>query len=181
MCQLRFVVGICAVVCMLTVTSFAGSASGSIVGTVTDQTSAVIAVAAVEIRNQSTGMVRNGVTDQSGEYNFVLLPPGVYDLTVRVQGFRDGVYRGIKLDVDQVARANLTLQIATAKEGVSVTGEVPLVEADTSSMGQVVQNGLIAGLPLNERNYLNFTLLVPGAHPRWRDHRLQLWGQGRSA
>src|SRR6516162_9474142 len=149
---------------MLTVASFASSASGSIVGTVTDQTAAVIAGAAVEIRNQSTGMVRSGATDQSGEYDFVLLSPGVYDLTVRVQGFRDGVYRGIKVDVDQVVRTNLTLQIATAKADVSVTGEIPLVEADTSSMGQVVQNGLIAGLPLNERNYLSFTLLVPGAH-----------------
>lgn len=162
--QLSLVVGICAVVCMLTVASFASSASGSIVGTVTDQTAAVIAGAAVEIRNQSTGMVRSGATDQSGEYDFVLLSPGVYDLTVRVQGFRDGVYRGIKVDVDQVVRTNLTLQIATAKADVSVTGEIPLVEADTSSMGQVVQNGLIAGLPLNERNYLSFTLLVPGAH-----------------
>lgn len=140
------------------------SASGSIVGTVVDQTGAVIAGASVDLRNEATGLVRNGTTDASGEYTFVLLQPGTYDVVVRLQGFQEGIYKGIKLDVDEVARANLTLQIAPAKAEISVRGEVPLVDSETSSLGQVVPRGLVAGLPLNERNYISFTLLVPGAH-----------------
>src|SRR6516225_3781018 len=90
------------------------SASGSIVGTVVDQTGAVIAGASVDLRNEATGLVRNGTTDASGEYTFVLLQPGTYDVVVRLQGFQEGIYKGIKLDVDEVTRANLTLQIAPA-------------------------------------------------------------------
>ena len=151
-------------ICGAAKVSYSSSASGSIVGTIVDQSGAVIVGAAVEIHNQATGISRTAVTDQTGEYNFVLLQPGTYDVTVRVKGFRDGTYPGIKLDVDQIVKANLTLEVAPATAEVSVTGDIPLVDTETSSMGQVVQRGLIANLPLNERNYLNFTLLVPGAH-----------------
>ena len=123
-----------------------------------------LAGATVELRNADTGVVRSAVVDHSGGYSFVLLPPGTYDLTVHLTGFRDAAVNGIQLDVDQVRRADLTLQVAPVTLKVSVIGELPLIDTETSNVGKVVPRNLIANLPLNERNYLAFTLLVPGAH-----------------
>jgi hypothetical protein len=142
----------------------ASSSTGSILGNIVDQDGAALARGTVELRNRETGVIRQAIVDRVGDYNFVLLPPGHYDLIARMSGFRDGVFSDIQVDVDQVVRADLKLEIAPVTSGVLVTGEIPLVESDTSSIGQVVPRGLIANLPLNERNYLNFTLLVPGAH-----------------
>jgi hypothetical protein len=142
----------------------AASSTGSIVGNVTDETGALLAGATVELRNAATGVLRNAVADQSGGYSFVLLPPGNYDLTVHVAGFRDAALSGVQLDVDQVRRANLTLQVAPVTLKVSVSGELPLIDTETSNIGKVVPRNLVSNLPLNERNYLTLTLLVPGAH-----------------
>ena len=117
-----------------------------------------------ELRNAGAGVVRSAVADHSGGYSFVLLPPGNYDLTVHIMGFRDAAVNGIQIDVDQVRRADLTLEAAPVMLKVSVSGELPLIDTETSNIGKVVPQNLIANLPLNERNYLTFTLLVPGAH-----------------
>ncbi len=142
----------------------ASSSTGAILGTVVDQDGAALATATVELRNPATGIVRTAVVNEFGEYSFVLLPPGVYDVTVHMQGFRDADAAAIPLDVDQVQRADLTLMVAAATSTVSVSAELSLVDNNTSGIGQVVPRALIAALPLNERNYINFTLLVPGAH-----------------
>ncbi len=149
---------------LLTNLCHAASSTGAIIGAILDQSGSALATATVELRNRDTGIVHHAVTDRSGEYNFVLLPPGTYDLTVHIQGFRDGAFSGIQLDIDQVRRADLTLELAPITIHVAVSGDVPLVDRDTSSVGQVVPRTMIANLPLNERNYLAFTLLVPGAH-----------------
>jgi hypothetical protein len=140
------------------------SSTGSIIGNIADETGAPLAGATVELRNANTGVVRSAVGDHSGGYSFVLLPPGNYDLTVHITGFRDAAVNGIQIDVDQVRRADLTLEAAPVMLKVSVSGELPLIDTETSNIGKVVPQNLIANLPLNERNYLTFTLLVPGAH-----------------
>lgn len=160
----RFAAIVYLVAASLSGTALATTASGALVGTVFDPTGAVIAAATVELRNQATGLLRMDRSNDVGEYNFVLLPPGVYDLTIRATGFRDALYGGIKVDVDEVARVNLTLEVAGATSALTISGEPPLLDTETSGVGQVVQHTLIEGLPLNERNYINFTLLGPGAH-----------------
>ena len=149
---------------LLTSACFAASATGSIVGTVTDATGAALTGATVDLRNVETGVVRTAVADHAGNYSFVLLPPASYDLTARMTGFRDSGLSGIQLDVDQVRRTDLTLEVAPVTLQVSVSGQLPLVETETSAVGKVVPTNLVASLPLNERNYLTLTLLVPGAH-----------------
>ncbi len=153
------------VMSLLAAVCHASSSTGSIMGTIVDQGGTALAQATVELRNRDTGVVRTATVDRSGNYSFVLLPPGTYDVIVHMQGFRDGAYSGIQVDVDEVRRADLTLEVAPVTFKVQVTGEAPLrVETETSSVGQVVPRRLIANLPLNERNYLSYTLLVPGAH-----------------
>jgi hypothetical protein len=151
-------------VTLLTARCHATSSTGSVLGTVVDPNGAALAQANVELRNQNTGTIRRATVNASGDFSFVLLPPGVYDLVVRAPGFVDGTIRGIQLDVDQVRRADLTLKLPTVIVQDLVTTELPLVETETSGVGKVVPRGLISNLPLNERNYLNFVLLAPGAH-----------------
>ena len=149
---------------LLTATGRASSAAGSILGTVVDATGAALAGATVELRNVDTGVVRVAVIDNTGSYSFVLLPPGSYDLAIHKAGFRDAALQGIQLDVDQTRRADLMLDLAPVTLKVSVSGQLPLVETETSATGKVVPENLVSNLPLNERNYLALTLLVPGAH-----------------
>lgn len=161
--SLRSALAVVVMACCLAAMAHAGGATGSIVGTISDQTGAVLVGEVVALRNQANGTVRSTLTNQVGEYAFVLLPPGLYSITVHVTGFREATHADIKLDVDQTVRANLTLEMAAATEALTVSGDIPLIATDSSSMGQVVDRNLVSQLPLNERNYLNFALLVPGA------------------
>ena len=137
--------------------------TGTIVGTVTDPSGAVISGAQVTVRNVGTNATRVVQTSGTGEYSVPLLPPGVYEVTVEAANFRKSLFTGITLEVDQTARVDAKLILGAASEEVAVTGAAPLVQLDTSTLGDVVDQQKISQLPLNERNFLGFTLLVPGA------------------
>ena len=141
----------------------AADSSGGIVGTVRDSTGAVIPGASVTIRNSATNVERQTVTNAAGEYAVTQLPAALYTLAFEQRGFRKSVLPSVKLDVDQVIRIDATLQVGADTQQVTVTADAALVQQDTSVSGQVMERGTITRLPLNERNFLNFTLLVPGA------------------
>jgi hypothetical protein len=101
-------------------------------------------------------------TDDDGDFSVPLLPPGVYEVTAEKAGFRRSVYSNVSLNVDQTVRVDFVLQIGQPSEQVVVTESVPLVQTDTSTLGQVIERKQVSELPLNERNFLTFALLVPG-------------------
>jgi hypothetical protein len=90
------------------------------------------------------------------------LPPGLYEVSVELTGFRRSVYQDVRLDVDQTARVDFALKVGRPNDVVMVTETVPLVQTDTSTLGQVINRRQVSELPLNERNFLTFALLVPG-------------------
>jgi Carboxypeptidase regulatory-like domain/TonB dependent receptor/TonB-dependent Receptor Plug Domain len=137
--------------------------TGTIVGIVTDAKGGVIAQAKATIKNAGTNATRDVTTNANGEYSVPLLPPGVYEISVEHTGFRRAVVSGIKLEVDQTARVDIVLQVGAVSEQVTVTETEPLLQTDTSTVGQVIDLQKVSQLPLNERNFLAFTLLVPGA------------------
>ena len=151
-----------AAACSLAVALFATGPTGTIVGTVTDPSGAVVPKARVTVRNQETNATREVVTDEQGDYNVPLLPPAVYQVSAEKPGFRRSVYRAVNLDVDQTARLDFTLQVGEVNQDIAVTDTVPLVQTDTSTLGQVIDRRQVHELPLNERNFLSFALLVPG-------------------
>jgi len=104
----------------------------SLTGTIRDNTSAVISGAAVSIRNDATSVVRQTTTNSAGEYVAAALPPGQYDITVTMVGFRTYVAKGVTLRVAQNARIDVTMQIGNAHEEVTVHGEC-LAEVNTQS------------------------------------------------
>jgi len=136
--------------------------TGSILGTITDPSGAVVPKAHITVRNQETNALRVVQTNEDGDYSVPLLPSGVYEVSVDMAGFRRSVYSDIRLDVDQAARADFVLQLGRATDVVVVTEAPPLVQTDTSTLGQVIDRRQVSELPLNERNFLAFALLVPG-------------------
>ena len=130
---------------------------------VTDKSGALVQRAKVTVRNQETNSLRTVETDQHGEYTVPLLFPGYYEVAVEMSGFRRSIQKDVKLDVDQTLRVDFGLQLGNLAEVVTVSESVPLIQTDTSALGQVVDQGKVSELPLNQRNFLTFALLVPGA------------------
>ena len=142
---------------------FGVGTTGTIVGTVKDNSGAVVVNATVTVRDQATNASRTVQTNGSGDYTVPLLPPGTYEVVIENTGFSPVVFKNMALAVDQTVRLDASLQVGGASEQVTVTAAEPLVQTDTSTMGQVVDQGQIQTLPLNERNFVAFALLVPGA------------------
>ncbi|MGC1784664.1 MAG: TonB-dependent receptor [Acidobacteriaceae bacterium] len=141
----------------------AQTATGSIVGTVTDQTGGVIGKASVTLTDVDTNqIIRTVATDQRGYYTLTLVPPATYKLSVEANGFREFLRPGIKLDVDVTLTVNASLRVGNISQKVIVSGEPSLLQRQTSSLGTVVLNQPIVDLPVNGRNSYSFATLVPG-------------------
>ena len=132
----------------------------TITGRVVDPSGAAVPGATVSVANADTGIKNLVTTDGEGLYTVPLLPPGRYSITVEIAGFRPQTKSGITLDVQQTARFDFGLQMGGAAETVEVRS--PLVEAQTSTLGQVIDNTRIRELPLNGRNPLELSRLTPG-------------------
>ena len=145
--------------------------TGTITGTVTDPSGAIVPKAAITVRNLGTNATREARTDEDGDYTVALLPVGTYHVSVEKAGFRRSFYNDVILDVDQTVRVDFALQIGQITNELEVKDTPPLVQTDTSTLGQVLNGRQIHELPLNERNFLSFALLVPGSHMPPRDRR----------
>jgi outer membrane receptor protein involved in Fe transport len=131
-------------------------------GTITDPSGAAVAGARVTARNTETGFVRETTSTGTGLYNLTELPVGTYELTIEAQGFRTTQIPSISLSVGSVATLNIPLQIGTSTATITVSSEVPLVEAARSETSTTINTRQVENLPINGRNFLDFTLLTPG-------------------
>ena len=142
--------------------SFAQSNAGRILGSVTDQSGAAVANATVGVTNVQTGVARNLVTDQSGQYVAPDLLPGTYSVHVALSGFKTVDRRDILLETGKDVRVDIQLSPGEVTQTVEVTGAVPLVDATGVTLGGTLSNDTINELPLNGRNYQNLLSLRPG-------------------
>lgn len=139
--------------------------TAQVTGRVTDTTSGVLPGVAVTITSLETGFTRTVVTNEEGSYTIPFLPPGRYRTTAELPGFAAAVRDDVVLSVDQVARFDFRLGVEGLAESVEVGGQAPLMQRETSSLGQVFDNRTIVTLPLNGRNYTQLAVLMPGATP----------------
>ena len=135
-----------------------GVATADLSGTVTDPNGAVVAGAQVSLRDEARAFERTTVTDDEGAYQFLLVPPGRYTLTVEAKGFTKLVNTGVVLTIGQSAELPVALKVAGAEAVVEVTSETELVETTRSSGSTTIVQQSIENLPINGRNYINFTL-----------------------
>src|SRR5580700_2128259 len=122
-------------------------------GTVAGPQGKAISGAAVTIRNTSTGSSRTTVTDDSGNFDAQLMPPGRYDITAGAPGFQTITKTGLELLSNHTARADFTLQIRTIQESVTVQADTTPVDALDSATRAVVNERSIVDLPLNGRSF----------------------------
>src|SRR5215218_206404 len=132
-------------------------------GTITDPNGAVVPNATVSLSNQETGINRRTVTtNESGDYVFTSLTPGLYRVTADVAGFKKAVKENIRLSVGETQEFNFAMEVGGSAETVVVTTQEPLVETSSSKIGgQITQEELIE-LPSINRNFIGFVGLVPG-------------------
>lgn len=142
--------------------SKAQTATGSISGTVHDQTGAVVSGARITVVNTLTNERRSATTNEVGYYSFPLMPPGIYSVEAERAGFKRFIRENIKLDVALAATIDIMLDVGQNTEQVTVTSEAPLLEENTSSLGHLMENRRITDLPTNGRNSYGFAVLVPG-------------------
>ena len=159
-------IAILAAVVLLSNSAYSQSETATMLGTIRDANSAVLQGANVNLKNNATGISSVTTTDANGDYQFVNIRVGTYQITVEANGFNKTVAQNIGLSVNARQRVDLTLQVATASETVTITGAAQLLESDSSDRGQVVQRQQIVALPLNGRSYANLALLSPGGTKR---------------
>ena len=151
--------------------------TGTVNGTVTDPSGATVANARVTATNTATGLVRATSTTEAGAYTFVRLPVGSYDLRYEFQGFKTTTRPGVPVNVGSVATVDLTLEVGATTDSVTVSGEVPVVETTRSQASTLVGEKFIRDLPINGRNFLDFTVLTPGVVRDPRGGDLSFGGQ----
>jgi hypothetical protein len=139
---------------------------GSIVGSVTDQSGAVVPQAAVTVTNTSTGLSRQTTTNEVGYYSIPNLLEGGYDLSVSASGFRPYVQKGVSVSINAVTRVDATIEVGTVSEEVSVAAITTLLQTTKSDVSVSFDTPAMENLPLSGyRNYQSLFNLVPGAIP----------------
>ena len=137
---------------------------GSIRGIVRDPSGAVVAAASYRLASDATTRERVGITGPDGVFSIPQLEPGVYRLTVEVDGYKRSVSRAV-LAVDQHLRLDLSLELGTVSEEVVVTAPDLPLDRMSMGLGTVLDNRLVQSLPLDGRNFLELALLAPGTAP----------------
>jgi hypothetical protein len=136
--------------------------SGIIRGTVTDSSGAVLPNVNVTVADPQTGLQMTTTTDASGEFQTTGLPPAVYNVSVQRSGFGNQIRKGVTVRVGQTVISDFKLAVSQVSVEVEVTGEPPVVETERASQANSVPERYIQDLPIDRRDYLTFTLLMPG-------------------
>ncbi|MCL5670722.1 MAG: carboxypeptidase-like regulatory domain-containing protein [Acidobacteria bacterium] len=146
--------------------AFPQAASGTIRGTVTDPSGAVIPNASVLVTNTQTDVKVRLATNSGGLYEARFLPPGDYTVTVGAAGFEQTIRAHLELHLGQVMGLNVRLKVGQATQSVVVQGgAVQMLQPDTSNVSQVVNHRQVTDLPLNGRNFMDLIALSAGATP----------------
>ncbi len=151
--------------------------AGTITGSVTDPSGAAVSGARVKATSTATGFQRTAETTEGGIFTLVRMPAGVYEVTVEKEGFKLLRRSEVVVNVGSVTPLAVRLEIGAVTESVTVTGDAGVVETSRSQTSTVVEEKLIRDLPINGRNFLDFTTLTPGVVRDPRGGDLSFGGQ----
>jgi hypothetical protein len=162
--RLVSLVGVPACVLLGTLAAWA-AITGSISGVVTDPSGAVVPGVTVVATSVSTSVQSTAVTDSKGFYRFATLNVDTYNVTASQQGFRDYAQSAVKIDANSAIRIDITMQLGTVTNTVSVKSDALQVETQSTQNGVVIPDTKITSVPLNGRSYIDLLKLQPGVSP----------------
>jgi hypothetical protein len=136
--------------------------TGTIVGTVTDQSGGAVPGVTITIKNLGTGAARSTETGVTGRYEALNLAVGSYEVSASMPGFQTSIQSGIELTVGRAAVVNVTLQVGEVTQSVTITGEVATVETTTATVSSLISEEQVLDLPLNNRDLTQLAYLQPG-------------------
>jgi Carboxypeptidase regulatory-like domain/TonB dependent receptor len=148
---------------LITIALTAQTFRGSLQGTVTDSTGAVVPGAAVKVSSLDTGLVRNTTTNDQGNYSVSELPIGEYSVTISKAGFKDASLSRVPINVGSAQRGDLQLGTGQVAQSVEVQSDVPLIETTSNTTGGTIEGAQAAELPVNGRDFTKLLVMVPGA------------------
>ncbi len=140
------------------------SPTGSITGFVKDPTGALIPGVKVTLTNTATNAQLGSISNENGGFQFPQLAPASYSLVVESPGFKKTVVAAV-VQVDQITRVDVVLEVGDIVQEVEVRAVAPLLESDKSTLSSVVESRTISNMPLNARQYLDLALITPGVLP----------------
>ncbi len=138
----------------------------TIFGAITDSSGALIPGAGVTVTNSQTGLSRKMVSDTAGTYIVSQLPVGIYSVRIEAQGFKTAIRRDIPVQVNENRRVDVSMEVGSVTESLTVTGEIAQVETREGTLKEVVDSQRMVELPLNGRNPLQLQYLVAGVGAR---------------
>lgn len=136
--------------------------TGAITGTVTDPSGAVMAGVTVTASDKAAGIERTTTTNDTGNYRFSLLPPGVYGLQFSASGFKTAIAPPVTVIVTETTTVNLSMSVGEAQQTVDVNSEVQLVQTESATLGTVIDNRTLDEVPLTTRNYTQILTMSTG-------------------
>ena len=148
--------------------------NGTLVGTVTDSSGAVLSGSKITATETSTGIARVTETNASGNYTFANLPPGNYAVVAEATGFKKQSRPDLRVDVNSTVRADLTLQPGNVTETVEVTGAAPILQTDRADVGTKIETAQLVELPIGGPNR-NFQSLLALLLPSLNRGRTATW------
>jgi len=143
--------------------SFAQQTTGDISGTVADQSGAAIPGSAMTLTDQATGSVRKTTSDAQGNFSFQKVEIGNYTLNATKEGFKTVAQKNLEVHVNSVTNATVRLEVGAATEVVNVEAAAVNLNTENGEVGNVMLSEQVSQLPLNGRNFIELTTLMPGA------------------
>ncbi|MBA3975416.1 MAG: hypothetical protein C0504_14520 [Candidatus Solibacter sp.] len=137
--------------------------TAAMTGTITDPTGAVVPNAKVVATNTATNLKFETQSNEAGLYNLVFLPVGPYTVAVELSGFKRATVGNLQMQVNQIVRVDVRLEIGEATQTVEVTGAAPILQTESTQTGDSITSAKLTALPLKGRNFVALTLLVPGS------------------
>ena len=158
------------------------STTGSISGTVTDPTGAVVPNASVTVKNKATGKEGNATTSDNGNFNIPGLPTGTYTVTVQAtSGFKKSQVTDVKVDVATPATVKVVLELGNPQETVTVVGGGELIQTQTATIGTTLTGRQITDIPTASRDALDLVLALPGTSTVGRPRQSSINGLPKGA
>jgi len=155
---------------------------GQIVGVVQDPTGAVVPNAELTLTDEATGATRTSTSGADGGFVFIdLVAPATYKLTVTVPGFRTAVYPGLKVDVARTTNVTVTLEVGPVDEQVVVEAAATVLQTTSTAVESTVTSRILLSLPLNNRDVLDFVMLMPGAQQGGQARQSTFYGLPKGA